>query len=361
MTQFYSQLSYSVGNEDWKTEHRALKIGPEDQLLCITASGDRPLNLLASDCKKVVAIDANPMQTALCQLKAACLSALDYKEYIGFLGLAECINRAELFKKIEKYLDKQGVHLWNHHAEKIEKGILYQGGLEKKLQVVSKVAHLLSKRVLEGLFTCTSIDEQREFVKNNWNSARWQSVFEIVLNPFVRRLIGDPGLYAYVNIPTSPPVYIYKRMEESLYRFPVKENILFSLLFKGRLYEEGFSPHLTEEGTNAIRKRVDRLTCITTNVIAYLENAEPNSFDCFSLSDIASYMSKEDFKRLCHGIFRVAKNNARFCIREFMSSHVFPEELAHCFHRDHALEKSLEAEDRCFVYRFQAGTIKKSH
>ena len=49
MTFFFSRLSYSFGNEDWRTEKRALGIRPHDQVLCITASGDRPLNLLARD------------------------------------------------------------------------------------------------------------------------------------------------------------------------------------------------------------------------------------------------------------------------------------------------------------------------
>lgn len=61
---FYSRLSYSIGNEDWKTEQKALQITPEDRILCVTASGDRPLNLLYSNCKEIVSVDANPFKNS---------------------------------------------------------------------------------------------------------------------------------------------------------------------------------------------------------------------------------------------------------------------------------------------------------
>ncbi len=360
MTQFYSQLSYSVGNEDWLTEQKALKIGPSDHVFSITASGDRPLNLLMSNCKRVVSVDANPMQTALCELKKAALASLEYDEYLEFLGLSPTNDRMKLLQKLENRMPKAAKRLWQIHSDKIEKGIFYQGNLEKKLQIVAKITHMLASKVIDGLYELESLEEQRTFVEKNWKGAKWQRAFEMVLNPFVRKfLLKDPGLYAYVNIPISPPLYLYKRMESSLHRFPVKENILFSLLFQGRLYEEAFSPHLTKLGAHEIAKRVDRLHCHTADAVAYLEQAEPASFDCFSLSDIASYMTKESFERLSRAIFNCAKDGARFCIREFMSSQRFPEDLAPYFVRDAVLEKELEAEDRCFVYRFMTGTIRK--
>ncbi len=69
MTTFFSRLSYTWGNEDWNTEREALQIGSQDTVLCITASGDRPLNLLVDDCHRMVAIDANQQQNYLLHLR----------------------------------------------------------------------------------------------------------------------------------------------------------------------------------------------------------------------------------------------------------------------------------------------------
>src|SRR3989337_2234761 len=44
---FFKTLNYASVNEDWRTEAEALRPGPEDTVLCVTGSGDRPLDLLA--------------------------------------------------------------------------------------------------------------------------------------------------------------------------------------------------------------------------------------------------------------------------------------------------------------------------
>ncbi|HKZ00179.1 MAG TPA: DUF3419 family protein, partial [Rhabdochlamydiaceae bacterium] len=68
MANFYSRLSYSFGNEDWITELEALRIKPGDRVVCITASGDRPLHLLLADLGELVSVDANPFQNHLFEL-----------------------------------------------------------------------------------------------------------------------------------------------------------------------------------------------------------------------------------------------------------------------------------------------------
>ena len=85
MNDFFSRLSYSFGNEDWNTEYQALKVKPSDKVVCITASGGRPLNLLLQDCEQVVTVDANKIQNYLLKLKSAALKEVDYEEYLDFL------------------------------------------------------------------------------------------------------------------------------------------------------------------------------------------------------------------------------------------------------------------------------------
>ena len=100
---FYNRLNYSLGNEDWCVEEQALRVNPGDRVICVTASGDRPLHLLLSDCKEVCAIDMNPVQNYLLELKIAALKALDYEEYLGFLGCHDTPHRYAIFTKKLKF------------------------------------------------------------------------------------------------------------------------------------------------------------------------------------------------------------------------------------------------------------------
>ena len=46
-------------------------------------------------------------------------------------------------------------------------------------------------------------------------------------------------------------------------------------------------------------------------------------------------------------------------MRQFLSTQVIPHELNPYFKRDVELEKTLEKKEKCFIYRFMVGKIKK--
>lgn len=365
MSNFFSRLSYSFGNEDWRSEQEALKIRPGDRVLSITASGDRPLHLLLDECDEVVSIDANPIQNYLLNLKCVAMQELNYHEYIGFLGAIPHDHRLSIFQKLLPYMDAEAQKYWIKKKSMIDKGILYQGVLEKRCQsVVAPLVQIFRGKKVKKLFKFSNIEEQREFVRKSWDKLYWRKSFDFIWNSAVSRflfrcLVDDPGLYDHLNGAVNIGTNFYKRMNDSLMENLAQESLLFSLFLKGRVDSQAFPPYLTEEGVNIIKKRTNRITVKNIDIVSYLETAPSNTFDCFSLSDVASYLSQKDFLKMMREVQRVAKPGARFSIRQFLSNHKVPEEMQSAFYRDSALENKLEKEDRCFVYRFMAGTIKK--
>lgn len=360
MESFYKRLSYSIGNEDWRTEQKALRINPQDRVLAVTASGDRPLNLLAAGCKELVAVDANASQTALLDLKFAAINHLDYDHYVAFLGITPSKHRVDTLRKLSHALQPKSHAFWKQHLDKIQKGVIYSGFTEKWLYATSVFVRLFRKKKIDRLFAFDSIEEQAEFVRKEWMCKSWKGAFDLFFHPACTRLFfRDPGLYRYVDPSVRPSDYFYTHMNNALLRFKAKESIIISLILQGRVFEEAYSPYLTQRGLMKIQENHSRLTFKTQNLLSYLEEAPSESFDCFSLSDVASYLSLEDFERLTKSLARVAKPGARFCIRQFLSRYTLPRELSEHFERDPDLEHALEKEDRCFLYRFMVGRVKK--
>lgn len=360
MGSFYSRLSYSFGNEDWNTEHKALQLQPNDSVLCVTASGDRPLNLLTKEVKEVVTVDANPLQNALFDLKRVALKTLPYADYLKFIGVNPSPNRYETFARLEHHLDPMASALWELLPKKIERGVLYEGAVEKWLKRVSGFLRPVCGKKIDTLFAFDILEDQKVFVKKHWHTLFWKNAFRFALHPWITKVFfKDPGLYEYVDPNIHTGTHIYERLHFFLDRFLAKESVLMSLVFKGEVNKNHFPPYLTEEGVLEIKKRVDRVRFHTADLITFLEKSDYNYFDCFSVSDVASYLSEDEFIRLVEGIYATAKPGARFCIRQFLSNHQIPSHLAPAFKRDLALEKELEEEDRCFVYRFTVGTIEK--
>jgi len=360
MAPFFSRLSYSFGNEDWQTEQEALKIQPQDRVVSITGSGDRPLHLLLAPCKQLISIDANAYQTHLLQLKAAAMQAFDIEKYQAFLGITEHSDRLSLLSFLIPHLSFETIEFWKMRAKMIQKGIIYQGTTEKLCKILGKIIHFLRGSKVKKLFSFNDIEEQKQFIEKEWNNKIWKIAVQTALHPYLTRLfLKDPGLYAYLGEQIQPGVYILDRMNNCLSQHLAKNALLVSLALKGYVCEDALPPYLIREGIERIKPRLPCLQTKTENILSFLQSAPEGSIDVFSLSDVASYVSADEFGKLQKALFRAAAKGARFCMRQFMSNHHLLPELSEYFQRDEVLEKRLEQEDRCFVYRFMVGTIVK--
>lgn len=358
MDSFYSKLRYSFGNEDWKTERQALKIKSNDRVLCITASGDRPLNLLINELSELITVDLNPIQSALFDLKRAAIQNFSYQDYLAFLGVNPHNKRRELFSQIQDDLSEASRLAWIKNERKIVRGVLFEGVVEKLLISVSFFLKLFRGKKIKTLFSFDDIEKQRTFLQTSWHSYPWKKLFEIALRPWIMRLcIKDPGLYAYVSSNINMGMYIYDKIHDPLNKFLAKESILFSLLLQGNVDHNHFPPYLSEAGTKEIKKQLHKVKFETLDILSYLKKSPDNYFDCFSCSDIASYVSKSYFEELLREIIRTAKPKARFCMRQFLSDQKIVPSLASNFVRNDELEQKLEHEDRCFGYKFMCGVV----
>lgn len=360
MSNFFSRLSYSIGNEDWSAESQALQIKPTDRVLCITASGDRPLHAVLDGSQDVVAIDANPTQNYLFELKREAIRSLDYDEYLNFLGINPGNNRLKQLNKLIEKMEATSADYWKKNKKMIEKGVIYQGFFEKWIKAASYLLRFLRGKKIKGLFAVKTLDEQRRFLKAEWNTYWWRKLFDIVLTPWLMKLtINDPALYSFVDPNKKLSDFVYDRLDNCLNNHLAKENYLVSYIFRGYITEESWPPYLTKEGCKKIKTGLDRIKWQTIDLLSYLKSSPDNSIDCFSLSDVASYISQSDFEVLMGEVYRTARMGARFSIRQVFSNHQIPCHLKTFFQRNTELESKLNTADRCFIYRFMAGTVKK--
>lgn len=357
MGNFYTRLSYSFGNEDWETEKSALQIQPDSSVLCVTASGDRPLNLLSTECKQIVTIDANPIQNALFDLKKAALKHFDYDDYIAFLGLTPMEQRWQHYDKLKDNLSPQSQALWQEHHTKVKNGVLFSGAVEKLGKTSATVANFFRRKKIEQLLSFDDLDEQIAFVEKEFDTKGWEILFNVVHT--FRRFLQDPGLYEYVDPSLHVGKFLHSRISRYLKHSLAKESALLNLLLTGAPHLDHLPPYLCEERSPLIKQRLDRISFETIDLLSYLEQAPENHFDRFSMSDVASYIPKQAFNNMIKNLVRVAKPGSRFCIRQFLSNYDIPKDLQHFFNRDSKLEEQLEHQDNCFVYRFMTGEVIK--
>lgn len=359
MKPFFSRLSYSLGNEDADTESEALG-SKRGRVLCITGSGDRPLHLLLDECEEVVSLDLNPIQNYLLCLKMAAMKQFDYNTYFRFLGGAKSDTRMQDLDRLSSLLSPAAALFWRTNLRMIDKGVLFQGAVEKQANRISKILALFRRQKISKLFEFDNLEEQREFVKKELHTSFWKKAFDIAFHPKISKFwLKDPGLYEHIDPEVHPATYVYQRINNFLDKRLAKESLLLSFVILGHVNSQALPPYLSEGGVAKIKPKLAKITIKEGELVSFLENEPENSYDCFSLSDVASYLNEKDFIRLLKAMYHAGKPGARFCLRQFMSHYRIPQEMQRQFVCNEQLEKRLEERDRTIFYRFKVGTLYK--
>lgn len=356
MTPFCRTLNYSSVNEDWRTEARALTVGGDDRVLCVTGSGARPLALLAEAPAQVTAVDDNPAQSALLALEVAAIRRLDFDELVAFLGLAPADPRwrADRLRALRADLGEHRADA-DTLAPLVVRGVLYAGRWERHHARLARVGRLLRGKVIDELFAHRDLEAQRRFVHLVWDTPTWRRVFQVCCAPLVARLtFGDPAFYRHVAVPMGRT--LYGRLRGALERTLARDNFMVSLALRGVLSDTDLPPHLTREGHAVLRGRLDRLSIVTDDVGAVLARSR-HAFTRLSLSDVPSFLDGHGFAALCRVVADTAAAGARFCIRQFATRYTPPRDLAGRLVREPALERQLAREDHAFAYEFLVGTV----
>ncbi|QEG41705.1 DUF3419 family protein [Roseimaritima ulvae] len=79
-------LVYNTCWEDPRLDREALQLGPTDTVMVITSAGCNALDYVLQAPAAVHAVDMNPLQNALLELKLASIRALGYKDFFDVFG-----------------------------------------------------------------------------------------------------------------------------------------------------------------------------------------------------------------------------------------------------------------------------------
>ncbi len=115
-------LVYNTCWEDPRLDHEALQLGSEDEILMITSAGCNALDYALAGPKQVIAVDVNPRQNALLELKLAGIRTLEYEEFFDLFGRGQSDAWGSLYaRRLRPQLSAAAKSIWDRG------GKLFQG------------------------------------------------------------------------------------------------------------------------------------------------------------------------------------------------------------------------------------------
>jgi S-adenosylmethionine-diacylglycerol 3-amino-3-carboxypropyl transferase len=361
----FPELLFGMSWEDPESDRRALKIQPGEAIVTIGSGGCNTFDLLLEDPGRIFAVDINPCQSHLLELKCSAVRRLDHDDLLAFLGLKQSRNRLEVFESIKSDLSAQALAYWRSRAKAIEDGAVYQGRYERFLRYFRRLVYLIQgRRRMDGLFVCQTLEEQRDYFDRVWNTAQWRMLFHLLFN---KQVLARRGLSAdYFQFDDGAASFadsFLQRSKRALRDIPIATNYFIAQYLLGRYISSDAAPaYLRKAHLPVIKERLNRIEIVTGDLKVWLAGREENSFDRVSLSNICELMNLAETERTFRQVARTVRPGARICFRNLMIPREVPQSLRANIQLLESESRQLLEQDRSFAYsRVQAYLAGKSN
>lgn len=290
-------------------------------------------------------------QLAALELRVAAIRELSYEEVLEFLGYRNgSSNRTALFDKCKRQMSATSRAYWEHHIDDIEQGVISVGRFERYFQIFrERILPLVhNKKTVSELLESKSKEARDEFYETRWNTLRWRLLFRVFFCRFTMGLLGrDRSFFEYVNICVSR--FLLEQSAHALKDLDPSRNFYLRWILTGAFGEE-LPTYLRPENFATIRSNLHKLKWYQSSVEQYLETADDRSFNCFNLSDMFEYVSKERYVETLKLLIRKSAPTARLIYWNMLATRCRPVSLSDKLRSLKQLSDRLYQTNQTFFY-----------
>ena len=301
-------LVYNTCWEDPRLDRAALELGRDDTLLAVTSAGCNVLDYALTGPRHIHAVDLNPRQSALLELKLAGIRHLDFDRFFGMFGrgcLPEAreayrdLLRADLSPWSQRYWDR-----WIGFFSNPHRSFFFRGAAGLFAQAVNVyVNHVIGVRPhVDAMLEAPTLELQREIWESRLRERFWSRA--------MRFAIDRHATLSMVGVPKAQ-----RRQVESHYdggivafaqdcldavfgRLPLSDNYFWRVYLTGRYTPECCPEYLKPVNFKRLKAGLaDRISVHTDSVQHFLETNEVR-ISRYVLLDHMDWLSDRHFPAL---------------------------------------------------------------
>ncbi len=366
-------LVYNACWEDPAVDRLALALGVQDRMLVIASAGCNVLDyaLVAPAC--IHAVDANPRQTALLQLKLAGIRHLEFEDFFAVFGEGRHPRFKFVYRKaLRDRLQPFAQDYWDRHGrwfgEADPRGSFYFHGLSGVVARGFRAYLRLRPGLRSGvemLLEARSLEDQRRIYDQRVQPRLWGRTVNWALSQqLTLSMLGVPhpqkkeverqhegGVAGFVREAVD---YVFRSL-------PVWTNYFWTLYLRGRYRADCCPEYLRPENFDALKRGLaERIEVHTCTVTQFLQGTRER-ISRFVLLDHMDWMSSYYPQALAEEWDAICEHAAPGARVIFRSAHREPDYLDGLrladgralrdrleFHKD--LSAELQPRDRVHTY-----------
>ena len=371
-TLYARSLVYNTCWEDPAVDRQALKLSADDTVMVISSAGCNALDYALDGPARIHAVDANPRQNALLELKIAAIRRLEFEDFFTIFGTGYHARFAELYHQhLRGELSDFARAWWDRHVAWFTSplGSFYYHGLAGQVARAFRAYFRLRPKLageVQALFEARDLATQRDIYDRHIALAMWTPAMKWVLGrQFTLSLLGVPHpqrRLVQAQHPDGVAGFVREAIEYVFRQLPVADNYFWRVYLNGRYTPECCPAYLKPDNfqilKNGLVNRIKTHTCTVTEFLH--EHRKPVSR--FVLLDHMDWMSSYHPAALVeewNAILSRARPDARILLRSAHADPAFlhwvrvgpwrrPLDQALRFERE--LAARLHREDRVHTY-----------
>ena len=303
-----NNLVYNTCWEDPRLDRVALDIGADDNILVITSAGCNALDYALTSPNHVYAVDMNPRQNALLELKKSAIRNLDYDTFFKLFGEGRLSGAKEVYQdKLRSDLDEWSQGFWDKKIKWFDnrrKTFYFRGtsGSVARMLKIYTDKVIKVRPDLEEILNADSVEDQREIYETKLKKKFWSGLVKFTLNrESTMSMLGVPkAQIRQIESTYSGGLieFIQECMESVFARLPMKDNYFWRVYMNGSYTRDCCPEYLKEENFQRLKDGlVNKITTHTDSVQAFLEKHDGN-ISRFVLLDHMDWLSDRFFPLL---------------------------------------------------------------
>ncbi|MDR0869221.1 MAG: BtaA family protein [Planctomycetaceae bacterium] len=304
-----NNLVYNTCWEDPRIDKQVLDLTPDDNLLVITSAGCNALSYALTGLNHVYAVDMNPRQNALLELKIAAVKNLDYETFFQLFGNGRLTGIKGIYhSKIRQDLSSWSRHYWDRRIRKYfdgkTKSFYFCGTTGAFARIINGYIDRYKLRAaVHDILCARSLDEQKDIWFNRIRNKLWSRLIKFLMN-------RDTTM-SLLGVPTAQRKQIETQYDGGLVKFvqdcldsvfgtlPVSDNYFWRLYATGSYTPSCCPEYLERENFEKLKAGlVDRISVHSDTVEGFLRKHDDVKISRFVLLDHMDWLSYHEYDAL---------------------------------------------------------------
>ncbi len=303
-----NNLVYNTCWEDPRLDRVALEFGPDDNVMVITSAGCNALDYTLAGPNHVHAVDMNPRQNALLDLKCSAIRSLEYEEFFQMFGQGRLPGVKEVYRqKLREQMPTWSQDFWDKKIKWFDnrrKSFYYRGTSGAIARMIKSYTDrvIRVRPQLDLLLDAESLEQQQEIYEKYLKEKFWSGLMKFTLNrDTTMSMLGVPKAQRR-QIETQYEgglvKFIQDCMESVFAKLPIKDNYFWRVYLNGEYTPNCCPEYLKPHNFQRLKDgMVDRVSTHTDSVQGFLEKHD-GAISRFILLDHMDWLSDKFFPLL---------------------------------------------------------------